>query len=260
MHKIVIGNRVDAIEHFEQLLADLEKRYQQERDALIVARDVAARFSGSTSGQSPPIGTPSRKSVERPIKARVPSIPTGESSNPPKVKPVKGHPFDDLSNRDIVRKVVLMQNDKFTLHDLIEQGCQIPSEKVQNLDRMVWSSALWQFAQQGLLEEIQKRKGNKAAIYRRISSDMSPPPNNKPSEFPLTDMVNEAVKALPQSVFGRVEVLEMALKLHPEHGDRLRADTVGAILNREAKSTRSNFRMIERSPTGNLYERTTQES
>lgn len=129
------------------------------------------------------------------------------------------------------------------------------SGKAQELDRMSWSSSLWSFAKQGLLEEVAKRKGNKAATYRRLSDDMAPPPSEKESAFPLTELVKEAVSALEMEAFGRVDVLEKIKALHPEHTGRVTADTVGAILNRESRYKGGPFAVVERSNLGNIYKR-----
>lgn len=236
------------VEQIDELLAENERifrdakvRYEQEKAGLFQLR--AVRSGSLSSVQSP---APLPKSAGKRASAR---------DEFPAVATLPGHPLDGLSNRDIVRHFILEQDGDFTFKDLLKEASTTPSEKAQTMDRMAWSSALWNFAKQGLLEEVVKRKGNKPAVYRRLTEDLSPPKNESESEFPLTKMVRDAIGSLNKDAFTRKDIFQKVLEMHPEHAERLRPDTVGAIINREASHKTSGFRLVEKSQLGNIYER-----
>jgi hypothetical protein len=68
------------------------------------------------------------------------------------------------------------------------------------------------------------------------------------------DMVIEALDS-STSAFGRADIFEKVRQSHPEYGDRVKIDSVGATLVKLASPEIRKIRCVEHSQQGNLYEK-----
>lgn len=181
------------------------------------------------------------------------------SQQPPRKKPIRDQyvpselTAQPRSKRDTMRAITVQMEGTFTLNDL-EAATERSSYKVaRTLNKQDWSACLWTFYKQGLLEMVEERRGNLPAVYRLKSKDLSPPPVERESEFPLQDMVWKAIHAIKEPRFGRKEVFAKVVEMNPDYADRVALESVSAVLNRISRFENSPVKTIKSGFGGNIY-------
>lgn len=143
-----------------------------------------------------------------------------------------------MSKKDIVRHFALKMDGDFTLHDLQQTALASDMEQAKSVNENVWASSLWAFAKQDLLEVVQPRVGSRPAVYRRKTDDLVYRKPRSPRDFPLTDYCFEAMRVIGEECT-KDQLIAKMKELHPEHGDRIKSDTVHSTLYRLASVHRT---------------------
>lgn len=157
------------------------------------------------------------------------------------------------SKRDTMRAITVQMEGDFTLNDLEAATLGSNLKLAPTLNKQDWSACLWTFYKQGLLEMVEERRGNLPAVYRLKTKDLSPPPSDKESEFPLQEMLLKAIDAVQVPQFGRKEIFAKVVEMNPAHADRITLDSVSAVLNRISRFENSPVKTIKTGPGGNVY-------
>lgn len=225
------------VSSIEALLVELEENYKRERDALIQARDslltaegIAARFKEIRPSPAPQN--------------------TGDVAG--RLSPTRSGKKTD---RAAIREFLAGWSGSFTVDDLRAAAARAANKEVADISKMVWTSTLFWLCQNGLVQVVQPRQGNKPGTYRvAVSRDeiLSPKRRQRQGGFSPQALVFEALKSFPMNKFGKKELVEFVLEKFPEQRSKLDPDVLGATLHRIAKSERG-VRIAEQNREGNVY-------
>lgn len=221
-----------SLETIDRELADLEKRYQQDREDLLRAKAYAER-------KSSPIAA---------IEASVSTIP-GPLPNG-RIRPTREGKKTD---RQIQREFLAGWPGTFTIKDLINAARRHEGSPAAVYDKNDWASTINWLCQNKFVEAVEKREGKTPGVYRVIVSkaDLISPKRRKTDRVnPLQDIVIESIKNLPLQRFDKNNVICEVHKKHPERG----GDIIGAVLHRLASNGIA-ARIFAKSREGNIYEK-----
>lgn len=225
------------IAEIDRELADLEKRFEEgrerlaeeyakDRDALLSAREYAIRRA-----------------------THVPPFSYGISPNG-RLSPTRQGKTTD---RQLIREFLARWSGDFTISDLVLAAKRSGNAALANIEKNVWPSTMHWLAQNGLVETVERRKGNQPGKYRvRVSpTDMIAPRKQKRrGGSPVQDIVIESIKLMPVVQFRKNELVEAVCRNHPKQDP----EVIGATLHRLA-SHNVGARIAERNRKGNVYEK-----
>ncbi len=205
---------------FQGDIAARKARYDEERAALIKGLEVLGRLSRDGA----PIAD--FRQISR-------SISNG--AQPQDV--VEGGNHSSRKARDLVRKLALQFGPEFTIRNLIETAGRSSDPAIRALDEMTIHSTVSWFKKHGLVSVVSERKSkHEGAVYRIISPNLRRPAivSKRNSEFPLRDMIVDAIEAIHPDSFEKHQVFAKTQELHPQFAERIKPDSVSATLNKLA--------------------------
>jgi len=220
------------VEAIDRELAELEKRFQQDRDDLLRARAYALR----QSTPPPPIQTNPVVSDWTPMSGKIPPIRGGVKTD-----------------RQIIREFLAGWTGEFSIQQLVDAAQRHPDSPEAKFDKNLWASTIFWLCRNRFVEVIKPRAGNKPGTYRVIVSrtDLISPRRRKVKWVnPLQDIVIEVIKNLQMQRFVKTDVVNEVLKNHPDRD----TDVIGAVLHRLAANNVA-ARIFARSREGNVYEK-----
>ena len=221
-----------SLEQIERELAELEKRYQQDRDDLLRAKAYALR----NSSQQQPVPETFIASAWTPMSGKIPPIRGGVKTD-----------------RQIIREFLSGWTGEFSIQQLVDAAQRHPDSPEAKFDKNLWASTIFWLCRNRFLEVVKARAGNKPGTYRVIVSKtdlISPRRRKSKSVNPIQDTVLEAIKNLPMQRFVKTDVVNEVLKNHPDRD----IDVIGAVLHRLAANNVA-ARIFARSREGNVYEK-----
>ena len=154
----------------------------------------------------------------------------------------------------IIRTIARSFNGAFTIRDVMAAAEKSPLPEVRNLSESSATSTLFNWCNQGRLELVAERRGNKPSVYRvkgNALETMERKKSDRNKDFPLTDLIQETLKHMGQT-FTKAQFYDKIVALHPQYVERLKLDSVGAKLNTLASQNKG-VRFVERNPQGNTY-------
>ena len=220
------------VEAIDRELAELEKRFQQDRDDLLRARAYALRNSGAAQPVQPDLIV----STWTPMSGKIPPIRGGVKTD-----------------RQIIREFLAGWTGEFTVKQLIAAAQRHPESPESKFDKNLWASTIFWLCRNRFVEVVKPRMGNKPGTYRVIVSrtDMVSPMRRKQTRVnPLQDIVIDAIKNLKMQRFVKTDVVNEVLKNNPDRD----TDVIGAVLHRLAANNVA-ARIFARSREGNVYEK-----
>jgi len=221
-----------SLETIERELADLEKRYQQDREDLLRAKAYAERKSfPSVTSEATLSTTPG-------------PLPNG------RIRPTREGVKTD---RQIQREFLAGWPGTFSIKDLINAAKRHEGSPAAAYDQNDWASTINWLCQNKFVEAVEKREGKRPGIYRVIVSkaDLVSPKRRKTDRVnALQDIVIESVKNLQMHRFNKNDVIREVHKNHPDRAD----DVIGAVLHRLAANNVA-ARIFAKSHEGNVYEK-----
>lgn len=220
------------IEAIDRELAELDKRYQQDRDDLLRAKAYALRKANSP--QTIPAAT--LVSDWTPMSGTIPPIRGGVKTD-----------------RQIIREFLAGWTGEFSIQQLVDAAQRHEGSPESKFDKNLWASTLFWLCRNRFVEVVKPRAGNKPGTYRVIVSrtDLISPRRRKSKAVnPLQDIVIEVIKIIPAQRFTKTDVVNEVLKKHPDRD----IDVIGAILHRLASHNIA-ARIFARSREGNVYEK-----
>jgi hypothetical protein len=221
-----------SVEAIDRELAELEKRFQQDRDDLLRARAYALR--NSTASQ--PIQTAPLVSDWTIMSGKIPPTRSGVKTD-----------------RQIIREFLAGWTGEFTIQQLMDAAKRHEGSPAAAFDKNLWASTIFWLCRNRFLDVVKPRAGNKGGTYRVIVSrtDMVSPKRRKTNRVnPLQDIVIESIKNLTMPRFNKNDVIDEVLKNHPGRD----GDVIGAVLHRLAANNVA-ARIFARSREGNVYEK-----
>ncbi len=235
---------MQTLEAIDRDLAELEAKYQRDKATLLKIRDLVLQLNG---------GPPPRASTTRQAWTM-----RGESSRRAPIRD-RRDPIEEIQNEprtksDTMRAILLQLDGPFTLRDLEEATMRSPFKLASKLSKQDWTSRVWQFYKQGLVELVSERKGNLPGVYRLKTKDLNPS-TPRTSQFPLQEMVISALKAMKQPQFGRNDVYHKVIEMNPAFKDRITLASVSALLNRVSRFENSPVKRLKSGigSGGNIY-------
>jgi hypothetical protein len=220
------------VEAIDRELAELERRFQQDREDLLRARAYALR----NTTQTQPIQIAPQASDWTPMSGKIPPTRSGVKTD-----------------RQIIREFLAGWTGDFTIQQLMDAAQRHEGSPASSFNKNLWAATIFWLCQNRFVEVVKPREGNKPGTYRVIVSrtDLVSPKRLKPKRAnPLQDIVIETIKELPMQRFKRNDLIEAVLKKHPDRDK----DVIGAILHRLADNNVT-ARIFARSREGNVYEK-----
>ncbi len=258
-----------------QALENLEREYHSDREALLRIKHMAQRSSLKKTDE-PELSTPHKKSASKKKAVTKKAAKKQTSKQQSEKTPTQKAPKKKAkrkrasrkktkvnniprskSNREIVKQMIVNAGEQFTITELKDLAQKTGDEETASLDSGAWSSALSHLCATKKIKIIEKSVGNIPAVYKQVVSDeelVSPVVRGPRMDSPLQDAVKQAIKDVPTETFDRKALFDSILKNDKKFTDRHKLDSVGAVLNRLA-SKEDGVRIIERSKTGNTYEK-----
>ena len=221
-----------SLDAIERELADLEKRYQQDREDLLRAKAYAERKS------FPNVAS------EAPISASPGPLPNG------RIRPTREGKKTD---RQIQREFLAGWPGSFTINDLINAARRHEGSPAAGYGKNDWASTINWLCQNKFVEAVEKREGKTPGIYRVIVSkaDLISPKRRKTDRVnALQDIVIESIKRVSKHRFDKNDLIS---EVHKNHPDRA-GDVIGAVLHRLASNNIA-ARIFAKSREGNVYEK-----
>lgn len=220
------------VEQIESELAELEKRYQEDRADL----ERALAYARRNSAPKAPVLLPIPKSEWAPLRG--------------KISPIRGGIKTD---RQIIREFLAGWTGTFTIKQLMDAAQRHPDSPAAKFDKNLWAATLFWLCQNRFIEVVEPRRGNIAGTYRIIVSrnDLVTPTRRKNSDqSPLQDAVLEAIKRIDKTRFSKNDIVNVVQKDEPERSP----DVIGAVLHRLAANN-IGARIFAKSHQGNIYEK-----
>ena len=220
------------VETIDRELAELEKRFKQDREDLLRARAYTLRQTNAPAlVQTPPI-----VSEWTPMSGKIPPIRGGVKTD-----------------RQIIREFLAGWTGEFSIQQLVDAAQRHPDSPEAKFDKNLWASTIFWLCRNRFLEVVKPRAGNKPGTYRVIVSRadlVSPRRRKTKSVNPLQDIVIEVIRNLPMQRFVKTDVVNEVQKNHPDRD----IDVIGAVLHRLAANNVA-ARIFARSREGNVYEK-----
>lgn len=220
------------VEQIESELAELEKRYQQDRADL----ERALAYARRNSVPKEPTLLPIPKSEWLPLSGKIPPVRNGVKTD-----------------RQIIREFLAGWTGTFTIKQLMEAAQRHPDSPAAKFDQNLWAATLFWLCQNRFVEVVKPRQGNKAGTYRIIVSrnDLVTPTRRKNSrQSPLQNAVLESIKNIDKQRFDKNDIVRIVQIAEPERS----TDVIGAVLHRLAANN-IGARIFARSHQGNIYEK-----
>ena len=220
------------VETIDRELAELEKRFQQDRDDLLRARAYALR----QINPPPPVQPIPIESDWTPMSVKIPPIRGGVKTD-----------------RQIIREFLAGWTGEFSIQQLVDAAQRHPDSPESKFDKNLWASTIFWLCRNRFLEVVKPRAGNKPGTYRVIVSraDLISPRRRKSKQvYPLQDIVIEVIRNIPMQRFSKTDVVNEVLKSHPDRD----TDVIGSVLHRLAANNVT-ARIFARSREGNVYEK-----
>jgi hypothetical protein len=215
-----------SVEAIDRELAELERQFKQDRDALLAMRAYALRKAGQ----------PAPVSDWSPMSGKIPPTRGGEKTD-----------------RQIIREFLAGWTGEFTIQQLMDAAQRHPETREASFDKNLWAATIFWLCRNRFLEVVKPREGNKGGTYRVIVSRtelVSPKRRKNTNQDPLQNTVIEAIANLKTARFVKNDVIKLVHEVDPERD----TDVIGAVLHRLA-SNNIGARIVERSRTGNVYEK-----
>ena len=222
-----------SIDEIDRELADLEKRYQQDREDLLRARAYALR--SAISPQTPSVA-PMAASTWTPMSGKIPPIRSGIKTD-----------------RQIIREFLAGWTGTFTIKQLIAAAQRHEGSPASKFDQNLWASTIFWLCRNRFVEVVKPREGNKAGKYRVIVSPselVTPRRRKNSNQSPIQDAVLEAIKHVSTLRFTKNDIIKLVQPTDPKRSE----DVIGAVLHRLA-SHGIGARIFARSREGNIYEK-----
>ena len=213
-------------------LAELERRYKQDRDDLLRARAYTLR----------------RETNEK--TTLVPPPPSDWAPMSGKIPPTRSGIKTD---RQVIREFLAGWTGDFTIQQLMEAAQRHEGSPAASFDKNLWAATIFWLCRNRFLEVVKPRQGNKPGIYRIIVSRtelVNPKRRRNKSQLPVQSAVLEAIKLVEKDKFTKNDVVKIVQSNDPERKE----DVIGAVLHRLAANN-VGARIFARSNQGNVYEK-----
>jgi hypothetical protein len=219
-----------SLEQIDRELAELEKRYKQDRDDLLRMRAYVLRHSAP---EQPVLLTPP-PSDWTPMSGKIPPTRSGVRTD-----------------RQIIREFLAGWTGDFTIQQLMDAAQRHEGSPAAAFDKNLWSATIFWLCQNRFLDVVKPRQGNKPGTYRIIVSRaelVAPKRRKNKSQSPLQNAVIEAIKMVDKDKFTKNDVVKIVQQNDPTRKE----DVIGAVLHRLAANN-IGARIFARSNSGNVY-------